>query len=308
MFFKSNLPAFDGTSLLNYLLVPVLLFLLAALLHASRLGRLASRRSWWWLLLLSGCVTAHDTWARTSAESTFDTIRLQPFGVGPRTELRFKQQLLKSFYRELDGLRVADLVRVRFLRTVAVKGAGPLRLYHVSLSPSLPEVWAKSAYVVRDTHGQAAWFWLDTLWFLKEQRTAQQSLLSGVSMGRSRGYYLVYAWTKGGYFRSILNSLNTTTLTYPSGVPVYDVSLDCENYQPFQLHFSQPDLNGDGYLDVVFTGRRLFFCRGLELGFSREDRRPVRSQPVRLVWLSHRAKKTTTWRLQDKQRERPQNE
>jgi hypothetical protein len=285
--------------------VPVFLFPLAALVRASSIGRPASRRCWWWVFLLSSCVTTRDTWARTSADFPFDTVRLRPFGVGPRTEVRFKQQLLKTFHRELEGLRVADLVRVHFLRTVAVKGAGPLRFYQVSLSTSLPEVWAKSAYVMRDTHGRAAWFWLDSLWFLKEQRTTPQYLLSGVSMGRSRGYYLVYAWAKGGYFHSILNSLNTRTPTYPYGVPVYDVSLDCENYQPFQLHFSQPDLNGDGYLDVVFTGRRLFFCRGLEEGFSREDRRPVRSEPVRLVWLSHRAKKTTTWRLQDKKPYRP---
>jgi hypothetical protein len=295
------LPAFERASLLAYRLVLILLLILAALFAcASSIRRPASRAPWWWVLWVSGYITTHHSWARTSADDPFDTVRLRPFGVGPRTARQFKQQLLTTFGQQLDGLHVTDLVRVRFLRTVAVRGAGQLRLYQVSLSRHLPEVWAKTAYVVRDSHGQAAWFWLDSLWFIKEQRAAQQYLLSGVSRGRSRGYYLVYAWTKGGYFRAILNSLDTRTPTYPYGVPVYDVSLDCANYQPFQLHFSQSDLNGDGYLDVVFTGRRLFFCRGLEEGFSREDRSPIRTQLVRLVWLSHRANRTTTLRLQYK--------
>lgn len=263
-------------------------------------GWSASRRCWLLVLLLGVCATARDTWAATRPKFPFDSVRLRPFGVSPRTELGFKQQLLKTFRQELDDLHVADIVHVRYVRTVPVKGAGRLRIYHVLLSPSLPEVYRKSAYMVRDTHGQAAWFWLDTLWLIKEQRTAHQYLLSGVSMGRSRGFYLLYAWAKAGFFHPILNSLTTSTPAYPYGVPVYDGSLDCQNYQPFQLRFSQRDLNGDGYLDLVFTGRLLSFCRGLETGYSREDRPPVRSEPVHLVWLSHRANRNTTWHFHNK--------
>lgn len=261
---------------------------------------LASRRGWFLVLFLGTCAPARASWATTRPKFPFDSVRLRPFGVGPRPAKEFKQQLLQTFRQELDGLHVADIVRVRYVRTVPVKGAGQLRIYHVLLSPSLPEVYGKSAYMVRDTHGQAAWFWLDSLWFIKEQRAAPHYLLSGVSMGRSRGFYMVYAWAKAGFFHPILNSLTTSTPAYPHGVPVYDVSLDCQNYQPFQLRFSQRDLNGDGYLDLVFTGRLLSFCRGLEMGYSREDRPPVRSEPVRLVWLSQRANTTTTWRLQNK--------
>jgi len=47
------------------------------------------------------------------------------------------------------------------------------------------------------------------------------------------------------------------------------------SYKPFMLSFKNIDINNDGLLDINFSGQVASYCKGLEMGYGRNDRKPI---------------------------------
>jgi hypothetical protein len=84
-----------------------------------------------------------------------------------------------------------------------------------------------------------------------------------------------------------------------NGIPVYNSSLDCICYEPFMLHFRNFDINNDGLNDLVFSGRVLSFCQGLETGYGRGDRQPLHRDSISISFLTYINKDSLYWKLSD---------
>jgi hypothetical protein len=57
------------------------------------------------------------------------------------------------------------------------------------------------------------------------------------------------------------------------------------------------DINDDGINDLSFTGKALFFCEGLEMGYGRKDRKSLKEQQIRVRFKTIINKNTLSWKL-----------
>jgi hypothetical protein len=65
------------------------------------------------------------------------------------------------------------------------------------------------------------------------------------------------------------------------------------------LKFNNIDVNGDGLNDLVFSGAALTFCKGLERGYGRNDRNPIRRDKIKIIFLTYKQNDNLYWRLSD---------
>jgi hypothetical protein len=190
--------------------------------------------------------------------------------------------LIKKFNKEYEGLKDKDIVGVKLIDSKLVKNFGVAQVYNIRFSDNLPEVFTKSNYlIVNKDKKLATLFLLDTLSFIKTSVNDNTILLGGVQKTKSKGFFLIYDYSEKMAFKEILNSLDYCE----NGIPVFNNSTDCICYMPFMLSFKNIDINNDGILDVNFSGKVASYCKGLETGYGRIDRKPISVNKINFSFI-----------------------
>ena len=190
--------------------------------------------------------------------------------------------LIGKFNKEYEGLKDKDIIGVKLIDSVSVKNFGTAQIYNITLSDNLPEVFTKRNYlIVNKNKKQAALFLLDTLFFIKTSVNDNTILLGGIEKIKAKGFFLIYDFAGENEFKEILNSLDYCE----DGIPVFNNSTDCISYKPFMLDYKNIDMNNDGILDVNFSGEIASYCKGLEVGYGRNDRAPVRLSKINFSFI-----------------------
>lgn len=218
-----------------------------------------------------------------------------------RNENGLKSFIIKNYSSELDAIRKEDITKIGDPITINVKNLGVVKIFPITFSDSLPEVAAKSAFLVADQSvKKAAMLYLDDLTPIKVRVDDEGFYLAGYYKVRSSGYFLVYKFSNGGGRMALKKIFDSYEFgECPNGVPVINSSLDCISYDPFKLRLSNKDVDGDGVLDMVFSGRVNTYCKGLESGRGRQDTRPVKSENVDVIFQTNHVADTLSWKLTD---------
>ncbi len=194
------------------------------------------------------------------------------------------QYLLDKFNEDLGGLKASDINDIRLIDTSLIKDFGKAEIYKIKFSNLLPEVVMKNNYLVLNREKkQAALVFFDTLTLIKTSVKDFATLLGGVKKVKAKGFYIIYDYFSGeGVFKEILN-----TLDYPDeGLAVFNSSIDCVSYKPFMLSIRNVDINGDGLCDINFSGEVASFCKGLEMGYGRNDRNPLKVSRINFTYIA----------------------
>lgn len=211
----------------------------------------------------------------------------------------FKETLIHKFPGDLEAIKPTQILAIKMTEQGVPCGSlGVCQIYKLTLSPDLPEVIPDTLFLLLSrTTGKAALFPLATLRPFKLRPQDSTSLFGGTFMSKGKGFFNIYRYNGHDGFELLFNTLDSTNC--PGSVPVYNSSLDCVSYDPFGLKLEVTDVNGDGINDLVFEGRVLFFCQGLETGYGRNDRKPLREKNVRAIFEGGIEKGHPFWRLQD---------
>lgn len=137
----------------------------------------------------------------------------------------------------------------------------------------------------------------ETIHLIKVVPTDPDYLLAGVYEVRGKGYFSIYRFDGKNGFRQIFDSYQTSSCKY--GIPVMNATDDCISYNPFFLNFSNEDFNKDGTLDLIFTGKVLYFCKGLEFGYGRKDRKPLKEHSIVVKYATRIYADSISWTLTD---------
>jgi hypothetical protein len=211
----------------------------------------------------------------------------------------FKETLIQKFPGDLEAIKPAQILAIKISeQSVSCGSLGVCQIYKLTLSQDLPEVIPDTLFfLISRTTGKAALFPLATLRPLKLRPQDSNSMVGGTFMSRGKGFFNIYRYNGHDGFDLLFNTADI--IGCRSSVPVYNSSLDCISYDPFGLRLEVMDENGDGINDLVFKGKVLSFCRGLETGYGRKDRKPLKETNVRIVFEGAIEKGNPSWRLQD---------
>jgi hypothetical protein len=122
-------------------------------------------------------------------------------------------------------------------------------------------------------------------------------LVAGTYLIRGKGYFVIYKFTKINGFALIFDSSSDKYCN--NGIAVYNSSLDCLSYDPFMLEFKNADVNNDGVMDLIFAGKALLFCEGLESGYGRKERKPLKEEQLQIVFETVQDSDSLKWKLTD---------
>ncbi len=207
-----------------------------------------------------------------------------------------KASLIRTFPDDLGGLKPGQVLFIRPEQLSAMDGV-PFRVYKITFSPDVPAIVPSIQFLLVDKdQSKAALFPLDQFQHLELGITNKPLLFGGVSLFGGKGFYMIYRYDGRNGFRQILDSSKDPDCGI---VPVYNGSLDCISYDPFQLRLDLTDINGDNVKDLVFSGKVLYFCQGLETGYSRKDRKPVKQKNIKLTFQTVTDGDSVSWRLTD---------
>lgn len=213
---------------------------------------------------------------------------------------QFSIYLIKSFKNDFDGVNPNNILSVSLFESKNIIGLGLCDIYKIKLSDNLPEIIGKKAYLIFiKSEMKAALLWLDDLECIKIKNYDTAYYLAGINRYRGKGYFLVYKFSNdnNGVFKLIFDS--SDDMFCGNGIPILNNSFDCISYDPAQLHFKNIDLNNDGLNDLMFIGRVLYFCEGLETGYGRNDRKPLRKETLNIVFQTFQDHDSIYWRLMD---------
>ncbi|HVU57994.1 MAG TPA: hypothetical protein VHD83_23195 [Puia sp.] len=210
-----------------------------------------------------------------------------------------KKEVITKFNQDFGQVRPAQILAVSTTNQVLYFGIlGACQIYHIKLSSDLPSVAGRSYYlIVSKKLLQAALLPLDSFNPVKLKNSDSTSLVGGLFLLRGKGFYMIYRHNGRDGFDLVFNTSEVDGCEEP--LPVYNRTLDCTSYYPFAMKLTIKDVDSDGVNDLVFDGNVLFFCRGLEYGYGREDRKPLKKKSVKIIFRAVYAKDTLSWRLTD---------
>lgn len=209
-----------------------------------------------------------------------------------------KEYIIRVFKNDMEGISTSDIKSIKLSQESLIKNLGKTAVYSITFSDQLPEVAYKNAYLIFDEQKkQAAILFLTGIRFIKLKESDPDYLLSGWYQVRGKGYALVYQFDKAGLFNVIFDSADNTGCE--NGVPIFNASLDCMSYDPFLLQFSNKDWNSDGLNDLQFKGNINSYCAGLENNTGRNDRKPLKTEQVNIVFQTYQRGDSLYWQLAD---------
>lgn len=211
-----------------------------------------------------------------------------------------KEYLIKIFRQDLEGIRSTDdITSISPDQNATLQDLGRVKIYKATFSNDLPEVAPKIVYLVYSVEKrQAALLFLDnSLQLIKLRKSSEDYLIAGTYRVRGKGYFAVYQYNKKNQFDLIFDS--STMGDCDNGIAVMNASLDCVSYDPFDFDFQNVDSDKDGLNDLVFKGTINRYCEGLETNTGRNDRKPLKSEKVTIIFKTSEAKDNLHWNLVD---------
>ena len=214
---------------------------------------------------------------------------------------KLNEYLIGSFASDFEGFKSKDIFFNSSYQDINIAGLGHSNIYSIRFSEALPEVVGKKAYLVYNSKvHEAAVLFLDTLTPMKIKKTDTAMLMGGSFQNKGVGYFAVFNVINDKKGRRFFEIFNSSDDHYCSdGIPVYNSSLDCMCYDPFMLNFNNTDINKDGLNDLTFSGYVLTFCKGLETGYGRNERKPLHKDRIDIVFLTHQYGDSLYWTLWD---------
>lgn len=210
-----------------------------------------------------------------------DLVLFEPDSVANRS------YIIRKFNKDIGELKASDISSIGIPASANIHNLGTIRMYRIVLSEALPEVFKKSCYlIVARDRKRAALLLLDTIILAKTSVHNDSALLGGVDIVKDHGFYKVYELIGIDKLVEILNSRTCCKEPYP----VFNNSIDCLSYSPFMLNLKKTDINNDGLLDINFSGRINSYCKGLETGYGRTDRKPISTKNISFSFLLQRNK------------------
>ncbi|HRP55740.1 hypothetical protein [Agriterribacter sp.] len=181
--------------------------------------------------------------------------------------------------------------------SVDVMGLGNSLIYELEYGESFPSIMPTRGYLIISRKLQkAAVLYLDDLRLIKISPLDKTYLLGGFYQVRAKGYFHIYE-KQDSLLSIVFTTLDTSNCA--NGIPVTNYDLGCISYEPFQLNFSNEDVNHDGLNDLTFKGKVNYYCEGFEWNIGRKDRKPFRSENVKITFLAEKRGDRAFWKLYD---------
>jgi hypothetical protein len=179
------------------------------------------------------------------------------------------------------------------IKVALVEKFDSLVLYHYEIKGLLSTSYQGTLLINRNNHHGLFLPVVDARLFKPNHN---KLFIYGIQQYRTYGYFNVYSVCND----SIIQVLASENLCR-DGLPVRNSSLDCNSYEPANLKLSIKDLNGDGAIDFIFFGVLNSYCQGLESGFGRLDKRPLKITPLNIIFESRPLDNNTgfLWQLSD---------
>lgn len=248
----------------------------------------------------SYCATVSNALPYQISGDTLKFVKLDSFeNFTADRKWKTNDYLIRSFASELDGVNSKDIIVSYSYVEENVTGIGRCRIFPISLSESLPENVPRKAYILYHINSkEGVLLFLDTLMRIKIRETDTARLIGGSFQYKGVGYFKVYKGRNYKRQRQLEEIFNSGDAHFcDGGIPTYNSRLDCKSYDPFMLRFKNIDLNKDGLKDFEFSGSVLTFCQGLEMGYGREDRKPLKREKISIVFVTHLKGDKLYWTL-----------
>lgn len=169
-----------------------------------------------------------------------------------------------------DPIKIDDIESAKYWGTLKANNGHIVELFNIKLSYKLPAVYDYFGVLVVDNKELKAYFlFLNSIEPIKIKISDTTSFFAGRYKRKGYGVFKIFSFN-GNRLQSI----------FTSGDYVSNFSLDCISYENDDLKLENIDLNNDGLLDLRFTGIKNSYCEGLEEGYSREDRKPLKKEKI----------------------------
>ncbi|WCL81627.1 hypothetical protein PPO43_00765 [Saprospira sp. CCB-QB6] len=173
----------------------------------------------------------------------------------------------------------------RFLRAFDLANMGAVELYELNVKQERrPRIAPTKYYCLRSKRlNKLFYIPLEKYFLLKLNTSSDTYVFSGIDQGGKRAHYTILG------FDAISGTLKLkwSSLRHCS-IPVFIRTPDsyCQRYLNDSLAFKNEDVNGDGYLDVVFEGLRKSSCMD-ENGEEKEIKFSILMKPdlENLEWI-----------------------
>jgi hypothetical protein len=210
-----------------------------------------------------------------------------------------KKSLVSLFPLDFEGVSSSHIDSItQVSNTINVEKFGICNTYEIILSKELPSIMAKKMYLLFCKEQQkGVLFQIERLQPIKIKNSDKTILVAGTYLVKSKGYFLIYKFDKANGFGQIFNSLSDKYCNNETAV--YNNSLDCLSYEPFMLEFKNADVNHDGLMDLIFSGKALLFCEGLETRYGRKERKPLKEEQLQIVFETVQNSDSLSWKLSD---------
>ncbi len=197
-------------------------------------------------------------------------------GHAQRYDRRVSDPILSALQKELGHLDSTNLALSESVYHCKLQNIGDVKIYRGqtlnSKSNFLPAMARQKFCFIQSKDGMhQAILFADSITFVKARKEDGSDFIGGYRINKNGlSHFLI--WNFAGSQFSVM---------FESSDFVYNYSLDCESYaNNGYLIFSNEDLNGDGLLDLNFSGIRNSYCKGLEWGIGRGNRDPIRQDTV----------------------------
>lgn len=213
-----------------------------------------------------------------------DSVFLSSLNIDSITNGNYLRKTFIKYYADLKG---TDFIKIKLIDSLPVYQFGNTLIYKLVFSDQLPESVQKVNYLIVNSVSRLGTVLLvDSIIPIRISNKFNTVLLSGVQVHKGVGYLNIYDFVEKNELKEIFNSIDSSNRS----IPIYDASDDCISYKPNWLSFKSIDVNNDGILDANFSGSVAYYCKGLELGYSQYDRKPLKIKKINFSILLERNK------------------
>jgi len=243
------------------------------------------------LLLISICFSFKTDEVRSCPSSNNDLYdSIFPEKINSIIRPNCSEKELKSLVKNIlvkhtgDPINIDDIESAKFWGTLKVNNGHNVEIFNIKLSYKLPAVYDYFGVLVIDNTELNSYFlFLNSIEPIKTRNIDSVMFFAGRYKRKGHGVFKIFSF-KDDKLQSIF-----TTDEYVS-----NFSLDCTSYENEDLKLENVDLNNDSLLDLRFSGIKNYYCEGLEEGYSREDRKPLKKEKVTILY--HYDKYLSNWK------------
>lgn len=220
-----------------------------------------------------------ETIPSTKPEDVIHEVKNRDYSFGVKTlkdtlDIESLKLIVFKEYLEPHSKSLNEIVKIESIWDGKIQELGNCVIYNINLSESLPSTFCKSLKLIYSNDKSEA-FLIELDDFIPVQLEVQNIfLVSGVVKSRGFGIFVVYN-LKEGLLKKIFETSES----------IYNQSLTCNSFKNGYLNFSNEDVNGDNFFDLLFSGLEYSYCHGLEQGFNYTNRSPVDSTFRKVVYL-----------------------